>query len=292
MKKAAAMCLNQLKKPNQKQASKMSTQNSEKFRAKLYPVKEVQYLLYDGPDMISTKLRSGTPWESQTIELIQHFIFNIEKPVFIDIGANLGAISIPIGKIIQKKQGKVISFEAQRGVFYQLCGNIFSNQLIDTCTAHHIGIGNKASEIQIPVLNLAQEANIGSLSIDDDIRQQQKTLSIQPHEFKKIILKPIDSLPLPDADIIKIDVEGLELEVLQGAQKYLVRSKYPPFFFEIWGDYMTTLIPKREALIQFVHQNLGYQTTLVGELCIAQHPQNKYFDIQTSEKSLSMKRIK
>lgn len=45
MKKAAAMCLNQLKKPNQKQASKMSTQNSEKFRAKLYPVKEVQYLL-------------------------------------------------------------------------------------------------------------------------------------------------------------------------------------------------------------------------------------------------------
>lgn len=31
-----------IKKTNQKQASKMSTQNSEKFRAKLYPVKEVQ----------------------------------------------------------------------------------------------------------------------------------------------------------------------------------------------------------------------------------------------------------
>ena len=295
MKNNAPMSLNQLKKPSSAaQQNQAPTQaQSSTLTVSLYPVDDIQFLLTHGPDMISRELRAGKLWEQATIQILQNFLLNIEKPIFIDIGANLGAITIPIGKFIQLKQGKVISFEAQRGVFYQLCGNIFANKLINTCTAHNIAIGDHESEIDIPVLDLNKEKNVGSLSLDENIRKQQNTLSTQITEFEKVQLKPINSVKLPHAHLIKIDVEGLELEVLQGAQQYIRDSHYPPLFFEVWGDYMKDLIPKREALMSFVKITLGYEIVLFGELCIAQHPSNQYFKIEIGDqRSLSMARLK
>ena len=290
--KKPAMSLDQLK-PNHSKTQAAQPRPTPPSAVALYPVHDLQFLLFNGPDMISRQLRTGQYWESTTLEILKNFLLNLESPVFIDIGANIGSITIPIGKFIQKKNGKVISFEAQRGVYYQLCGNIFSNQLIQTCTAHHIAIGNIDSSIQVPQLDLSVEANVGSLSLDADIRRQQNTLSTKPEIFENVRLVKIDSLDLPAASMIKIDVEGLELEVLQGAQKYIESSNYPPLFFEIWGDYMKELIPKREQLMSFIKDTLGYQTTILGELCIAQHPQNQYFNIVIDkQKSLVMTRLK
>ncbi|HRN45644.1 MAG TPA: FkbM family methyltransferase, partial [Flavobacterium sp.] len=207
MKNTAPMSLKQLKKP----VNNTSPSIKQLFPIQLYPVNDVQFLLSNGPDMISTQLRSGQPWEQATVQIMQHFLTGLKQPVVLDIGANLGSITIPIAKFIQKNQGKVYSFEAQRGVYYQLCGNIFSNSLINICHAFNIAIGNRMTEINIPVLDLNHEANIGSLSLYDDIRKQQNTLSTTPNLFEKVSMQTIDSLNLLHAAVIKIDVEGLEL---------------------------------------------------------------------------------
>lgn len=49
---------------------------------------DIQFLLTHGPDMISRELRAGKLWEQVTIQILQNFLLNIEKPIFIDIGAN------------------------------------------------------------------------------------------------------------------------------------------------------------------------------------------------------------
>ncbi|WP_312967195.1 FkbM family methyltransferase [Acinetobacter gerneri] len=293
MKKTAPMSLHQLKKVPAKPAQKSQKTTLFEPIVQLYPVENIQFLLFNGPDMISAHLRTGKYWEHFLIQILQHFLGRMQKPVFVDIGANLGSISIPIGKFIQPKQGKVISFEAQRGVFYQLCGNIFANNLVNTCTAYNIAIGHIESEIDIPILDLSHETNVGSLSLDAEIRQEQSLLSTTVDQFEKVSLKTIDSLNLPHASLIKIDVEGLELEVLQGAKNWIESSNYPPIFFEVWGDYMKNQISKREMLMDFVCNTLGYETILQGELCIAQHPSNKYVEITLAENnSLSMKFLK
>lgn len=98
-------------------------------KPQLYTVGDTQYLLTQGRDLISSHLKAGQRWEGFVVDLIAMYLSRIEKPVFVDIGANLGAISVPIAQFLQPRGGQVHSIEAQRAVFYQLCGNIFANNV-------------------------------------------------------------------------------------------------------------------------------------------------------------------
>lgn len=252
------------------------------FSIQLFPLQQLQFLLTTGPDLISTQLRQGEYWDRLILIISEHFLADIAQPVFIDIGANLGAISIPIAKLIQQRQGTVHSFEAQRSVFYQLCGNIFANHLTQTCHAHHLAIGHKNATIEVPILDVATEQNMGALSLDPSIRSEQTEHHFANHHNKhheEVTLKKIDSLDLPHADLVKIDVEGMELDVIKGAKKWLKASHYPPIFLEIWGDYMQKQQGKREKLIQYLTDDLGYELFFIGELCIAQHNSHKKYNI-------------
>ena len=255
---------------------------------KLYPVDNVQFLLTQGADLISSHLRTGKLWEHLTIQIICLFCKEMNRPVFVDIGANLGAISIPIGKFLQDKQGQVHSIEAQRPVFYQLCGNLFANHLSQHCFAYHTAVGNTMGSIQVPVLNSHTTKNIGGLSLDENIRREQGWHS-HFEQYETVPLTTLDAMNLPLASIIKIDVEGMEWEVIQGGLGWLTRSQFPPILFEVWGDYMKQQIPKRQKLFRLL-ENLGYELFLLGDLCIAQHKNNQYikFDLQQNQLKMSL----
>lgn len=260
----------------------LEQQNKHSLNVKLYPVENLQFLLTAGPDLISTQIKKGQYWDQLILVLSEHFLKDIDHPIFIDIGANLGAISIPIAKHIQPRQGIVHSFEAQRAVFYQLCGNIFANHLTQTCHAHHLAIGNKQGTIQVPILDLHTDINVGALSLDAEIRAEQSEHQFAHHHDKKyesVDLQKIDHLTLPSADLIKIDVEGMELDVIKGAKKWLKYSNYPPIFLEVWGDYMKKQKTKKEKLIKYLTTNLGYELFFIDELCIAQHVTRKKYNI-------------
>ena len=81
--------------------------------------------------------------------------------------------------------------------------------------------------MNIPKVNYNRPASYGSLELrpsknNEDIGQPVK---YDEESTYKVMLMSIDSLNLPRVDFIKIDVEGMELDVLKGAKQTLRRCE-------------------------------------------------------------------
>ena len=143
----------------------------------------------------------------------------------VDGGANIGVHTIEWSRHMHG-WGRVLAFEAQEVVFYALAGNIAINNCLNA-RARNSALGASCGELEIPQPNYFSPASFGSL----ELRQSQtnefigQKVSYASEDCTMVPKVNLDSLQLPRLDLIKIDVEGMELEVLQGAQEVIRRLR-------------------------------------------------------------------
>lgn len=146
------------------------------------------------------------------------FLGNFVKPgqIVFDVGANIGAHTVFFAKMVGAK-GFVMSFEPQRQVFQTLCANVALNALTNVVT-FHAGVGIIQRMAKVPVLDYNSEENFGGVSLLD----QKGTEIVQ--------IMNLDGIGLPaPLSLIKIDVEGMEMDVLKGATKTI--AKHMPILY-------------------------------------------------------------
>ena len=201
------------------------------------------------------------------------FVHGIAEPLVLDIGANLGAYAIPLGKAIDASKGVIYAYEPQRIVYYQLCGNIFLNSL-DNVLAFCMAIGDTDGLINIPALDFNKTTNVGGFSLVDDIRTKTGYVVLQNDKPSiETQISRLDSIRFPKAPcLIKIDVEGYDLKVLTGGVNLLESGNFPPLLFEAWNfDWFKD---EKDKLFEFLHR-LGYEITAIfSDDYVAQHPAN------------------
>jgi len=140
--------------------------------------------------------------------------------VVFDAGANIGNHTVFFSKIC--RAAKVISVEVMKQTYSILAKNIEVNGLHGV-TAHNVGLGAKAGY-----------ANL--------VRQSQTNLGntvVKPEDDGVYEIVSIDSFGLDKLDFLKIDVEGMHLQVLDGARETLRRCK-PLIWLELrpkYGEY-------------------------------------------------------
>jgi FkbM family methyltransferase len=205
----------------------------------LPPVSQVKcdaadYLLFSSPDYISNVLLKTGSWESHLQMLASFFYRAVEAPFILDIGANLGAFSVPVAKEIQGMGGTVFGFEPQRIIYYQLCGNIILNRL-DNYFAFHQAVGDREGTVEIPETDFAKSDNAGGFSLNNKFNEIRGLENFMKPTSSQVPMVTLDSLQISRAPaLIKIDVEGCELNVLKGGVNYLENNNFPPILFEAW----------------------------------------------------------
>jgi len=158
----------------------------------------------------------------------QHFGDGVSA---IDCGANIGVHTIEWAKLMHG-WGEVIAIEAQERIFYALAGNITLNNCFNA-RAIWAAVGASSGSINIPVPDYFIPSSFGSM----EIRETKSTefigqaLDYSSEGTRQIQMISIDDMALRRVDLIKIDVEGMEMEALEGANNTIQNFK-PILFVE------------------------------------------------------------
>jgi len=135
----------------------------------------------------------------------------------VEAGANFGAHTVAMAKMVDK-QGCIVAFEPQRLVYQAMVANVALNSLSNV-VAIQAGLGAYSGAIKVPVLNPEKGHNFGGFNISN-------------HKVgEEVPVKTIDSLNLSSCRLIKVDVEGMECEVLEGARNTITRLR-PALYVE------------------------------------------------------------
>lgn len=180
--------------------------------------------------------------------------------VALDVGANIGVHTVEWARFMTG-WGEVHGFEAQERIFYALAGNVALNNCLNA-QVQHAAVGNGHGFIRVPRIDYTRPASYGSLEVSQRIGTEDIG---QPFDYERgylVDMLTIDGLALGRCDLIKVDVEGMELDVLQGAANTI--ADHRPILLVEW------IKTNRETLTAML-EGWGYDLLPAGINVLALH---------------------
>lgn len=200
------------------------------------------YLLVDQTDLIQDSLASSGTWEPDLIrrslpyiEILRKTLPTGTKGVLLDIGANVGVWSLVWSSVFPDL--KIVAFEPQPDTFHQLCGNLFLNRTTNI-VAERLALGSHEQHNTYMPMHIETNGNNGASRVVED---SESSASDKASTEKPMVqVKSLDQYFYHEKAsseqserilLIKMDVEGFEKHVLQGA-KFLLEKNRPIIFYE------------------------------------------------------------
>jgi len=179
-----------------------------------------EYILFKNDCGVTDMTRNGAIYEKYVFDYIKDNI-DVKGKNIIDIGANFGFHTLEFADLVE--HGNVISFEPQKLVYYQLCGNIILNGY-NNITAHNIALSDEHTNLIMENMpyDSTDTINIGNSHLNAYCESL----------YNYVDVKTLDSFQCENIAVIKIDVQGYEPKVLDGAINTIKKYK-PVIFIEI-----------------------------------------------------------
>jgi FkbM family methyltransferase len=224
-----------------------------------------KYILFPNDNAVTSCLINGSIYEPYYFDFISDNLISLDGMEIIDIGANNGHFTVEFAQYVGDT-GKVRSFEPQRIIFQQLCGNVFLNGL-DNVYTYNVALGDKVGITNVEKPNYFDSGyvNFGDVHI----------LESTDENVEKVEIKTVDSYEFENVGLIKIDAQGFESYILSGATNTI--NKYRPYIFiEIEDDQLKKYgfseqslidqIEKMGYIVRRFHIGVSYQT--VSSVCL------------------------
>ena len=153
--------------------------------------------------------------------------------IVFEVGANIGSHSVWLAKRVGSG-GRLYAFEPQRLIFQMLCANVVLNDLSNVRCVN-AGLGKVADTVYVQELEPKLINNFGAFSLLDRAGQAGESTEI----------KTLNEYDAPSCKFLKIDVEGMERDVIAGGSQF-IKLHRPVIYVEndrpAFAKELTTLI--------------------------------------------------
>ena len=148
------------------------------------------------------------------------FLMHMLKPddLFVDVGANIGSYTILAGGVCG---ASVLSIEPIRSTYECLLDNLYLNRLNNLVIAKNIGIGSNSGSAMF-----SESLGPGNRIIEKGGAELENRVSL---ESLDVLLRGLSPT------LIKIDVEGYETEVINGASNTMMANGLLAVIMELQG---------------------------------------------------------
>jgi FkbM family methyltransferase len=183
---------------------------------KFFVIKMKGYMLHFTPSSLSITLFSNPGDRDYDEAFFRHLLK--QGDVYVDVGANIGTLALCAAQLVGA-HGKVIAIEAHPKTFGYLTENVALNSFLN-----------------IELLNYAVGDKEGELTFSDINSDDQNKVMIGLTGGITVPVKKLDMLLSEEnyISLLKIDVEGFEKFVVEGASEVLKRTDV--VFFESWNQ--------------------------------------------------------
>ncbi len=186
-----------------------------------YPITDVpvlgRFFIDYIPDTIKSELRCQKPWEPHIAELIKQYA--LPGTTALDIGAHIGSHTLTMSDSVGAG-GHVLAFDPNKKIFRELCFNLALNGCQNVIPLK-CALGKISSLVQVVP---AQFNNEGGAYVMPGAGEENL-----------VPILPLDLFELHNVSLIKIDVENVEADVLDGAFETIKRNR-PVIIIEIQGN--------------------------------------------------------
>jgi FkbM family methyltransferase len=200
-------------------------------------------ILVHNPEVARRLIYFHCYYDFNSMKFMEHYLRAGDR--FIDIGANIGVYTLFAASIIGKN-GHIYAFEPFPTTFERLKQNIKRNNL------SQVNLYPYATGRYSEIVNFTTGFDTRNFVVSNELISNHKSNII------KINCKPINLILSNNDyyDLAKIDVEGYELQTLQGANKLLEKHNPPVILIEING--LQERYNKEQQLVDFLNSK-GYK---------------------------------
>jgi len=184
--------------------------------------KIINYIKND--NVIGNWIKNGIYWEYWMLNYFKKYY----KPNtnMIDLGANIGTSTLLMSEVLSENC-KIYSFEPlYNNILYK---NVIDNQLENKVEVYPYALGNNEETVVFENINYNIGINYGAVSV------KKKPLSIhslnildiedKKNYINELQIVPLDLFEFDNVSLMKIDVEHMEVEVLEGCIDLIQRCK-------------------------------------------------------------------
>jgi FkbM family methyltransferase len=175
------------------------------------------YVLYNPNDLyVGRSIERYGEWSELESEVLRQLC--VPGGIVVEVGSNIGAHTLVLAQCVTRT-GFVYAYEPQRIVFQALCANLALNSIVNV-DARHAAVGAGSGWLTFPDIDYTYPANYSAIEIG------------RFPEGRPVRLVTLDEeLDLERLDLVKVDVEGMELDVLKGASALIERFR-PVLYLE------------------------------------------------------------